>query len=68
MVQLFGLLSGPLYDMGYVRTLLAGGSFLIVLGQMMLSLCTTFWQALLAQGLCIGIGAGALFVPAVAGE
>lgn len=66
MVQFFGLLSGPLYDMGYVRSLLIGGSFLIILGQMMLSLCHTFWQALLAQAFCIGIGAGCLFVPAVA--
>ena len=47
--------------MGYVRLLLAGGSFLIVFGQMMLSLCHEFWQALLAQGFCIGIGAGCLF-------
>jgi MFS family permease len=33
---------------------------------MMLSLCTQFWQVLLAQGFCVGIGMGALFVPSVA--
>jgi predicted MFS family arabinose efflux permease len=66
MVQLFGLLSGPLYDKGHFRLLLAGGSVLIVFGQMMISLCHEYWQALLAQGFCIGIGAGCLFVPAVA--
>jgi len=33
---------------------------------MMLSLCTTYWQVLLAQGFCVGIGAGYLFVPCVA--
>jgi len=32
----------------------------------MLSLCSTYWQALLAQGFCIGIGAGALFTPSLA--
>jgi predicted MFS family arabinose efflux permease len=66
MVQVFGLLSGPLYDKGHFRLLLVGGSALIVFGQMMLSLCHEYWQALLAQAFCIGIGAGCLFVPAVA--
>jgi nitrate/nitrite transporter NarK len=33
---------------------------------MMLSLCTEFWQALLAQGFVIGLGGGMLFVPSVA--
>lgn len=32
----------------------------------MLSLVHTYWQALLAQGFVIGIGAGFLFVPSVA--
>jgi MFS family permease len=33
---------------------------------MMLSLCTQFWQVLLAQAFCIGIGLGCLFIPSVA--
>ncbi|QIW96767.1 hypothetical protein AMS68_002285 [Peltaster fructicola] len=65
-VMLFGALSGPLYDQGHLRPLLLVGSILVVLGNMMLSLCHEFWQCLLAQGFCIGIGAGCLFVPAVA--
>ena len=65
-VLVFGLLAGPIYDRGYLRHLLAVGSFLVVFGFMMLSLCTTFWQAILAQGFCIGIGAGLLFVPSLA--
>ena len=32
----------------------------------MLSLCTEYWQVLLAQAFCIGIGTGCLFVPSVA--
>ncbi|KAG9931058.1 MFS general substrate transporter, partial [Aureobasidium melanogenum] len=65
-VLLMGFLSGPLFDRGYLRPLLVVGSFLVVFGFMMLSLCHTFWQVLLAQGFCIGIGSGLLFVPAVA--
>ncbi|SPQ23062.1 da59e35e-0929-4bb4-a766-8578070a362c [Thermothielavioides terrestris] len=65
LLQLTGVLSGPIYDRGYMRALLLAGSILIVLGLMMLSLCTQYWQALLSQALCIGIGAGLLFVPTV---
>jgi MFS family permease len=65
LLQLTGLIAGPLYDRGYLRHLLITGSFLIVFGHMMLSLCTQYWQALLAQGFCVGIGAGLLFVPTV---
>lgn len=61
-----GPLTGPLYDAGYFRVLVLVGSFLIVFGQMMLSLCHSFWQVFLAQAICVGIGAGCLFVPSVA--
>jgi MFS family permease len=63
---LVGLIAGPIYDRGYLRALLSVGSFLIVFGFMMLSLCTTYWQAVLAQGFCIGMGAGLIFVPSLA--
>ena len=66
LLMLVGTIAGPIYDMGYVRTLLAVGSFLIVLGQMMLSLCSSYWQVFLAQGLSIGIGTGCIFVSGVA--
>lgn len=58
--------TGPVYDAGYVHTLLLVGSFLVVFGQMMLSLATTFWQVMLAQAICVGLGCGCLFVPGVA--
>lgn len=29
-------------------------------------LCKTYWQVILAQGICVGLGAGCLFVPSVA--
>jgi MFS family permease len=65
LLQLTGLIAGPIYDRGYLRLLLVTGSFMVVFGLMMLSLCTEYWQALLAQAFCIGIGAGLLFTPTV---
>lgn len=61
-----GALTGPVYDAGYARELTLTGSFFLVFGQMMLSLCKVYWQVLLAQGFCIGIGCGLLLVPSTA--
>ncbi|ORY66592.1 major facilitator superfamily domain-containing protein [Pseudomassariella vexata] len=61
-----GMISGPLYDAGYFVELIWGGLFLIVFGQFMTSLCTTYWQVVLAQGLCIGVGCGIVFLPSTA--
>jgi MFS family permease len=66
LLLIVGALSGPIYDRGYFRELLIGGTLLLVLGQMMLSLCHEYWQVLLAQAFCIGIGSGCLFIPSVA--
>ncbi|CAO2658222.1 Nn.00g059450.m01.CDS01 [Neocucurbitaria sp. VM-36] len=66
LLLLVGALTGPIYDAGYFRELLVCGSFMLVFGQMMLSLCHAYWQVLLAQAFCIGIGTGMLFVPSVA--
>lgn len=38
-----GLLSGPLYDRGYLRPLLVGGSLLEILGLMMTSLAREYY-------------------------
>ena len=66
LLMLVGSIAGPIYDAGYAREVLAVGSFLIVLGQMMLSLCDSYWQVLLAQGFSIGIGTGLIFVTGLA--
>lgn len=66
LLMLVGTLTGPIYDAGYVRSLVATGSVLVVFGQMMLSLSTTYWQVFLAQAVCIGLGTGCMFVPCVA--
>lgn len=42
------------------------GNFLVVLGIMMLSLSTTYWQVFLSQGICMGFGAGLLYIPSLA--
>lgn len=65
MLLAVGIFVGPIYDRGYLRSLLVVGNFGVVFGHMMLSLCTEYWQVLLAQGFCVGIGAGCLFVPSV---
>ncbi|KAK4041468.1 major facilitator superfamily domain-containing protein [Parachaetomium inaequale] len=63
---LVGVVAGPLYDAGYFRQLLLVGLFLIVFGQFMTSLCTAYWQVMLAQGIAMGIGMGLTFLPSAA--
>ncbi|KAF2151293.1 putative MFS monocarboxylate transporter [Myriangium duriaei CBS 260.36] len=66
LLLLTGVFAGPCYDAGMLRLLLVVGSFLVVFGHMMLSICSAYWQVLLAQGVVVGLGAGCLFVPCVA--
>lgn len=42
------------------------GSFFIVFGMMMTSICKSYWQFMLAQGICVGIGQGIVFITGVA--
>lgn len=60
-----GVVTGPLFDRGHFYTLLLLGSFLIVFGMMMLSLASEYWQVFLAQGVCVGVGSGLLYVPSL---
>jgi len=41
---MIGIVSGPLVDSGYIRSLIAVGSFLTVFGLMMTSLATEYYQ------------------------
>lgn len=43
-----GILTGAMFDYGYLRTLILAGCFGVVFG-MMTSLCTTYWQVVFAQ-------------------
>lgn len=60
-----GFFFGPLFDLGYARSMLIIGTFLLVLGFMMASLATRYYEILLAQGFCVGIGTGCLYIPAI---
>ncbi|KAH8906314.1 MFS general substrate transporter [Coniochaeta sp. PMI_546] len=66
LLLVLGLLSGPLYDGGWFRTTMTAGLFLIVLGMFMTSLATEYWQLILAQGVCVGLGMGLSFLPSTA--
>ncbi len=58
-------MTGPIYDRGYIRELLIIGTIITVLGVMMLSLASEYYQVLLAQGLCVGVGSAMLYVPTI---
>lgn len=66
LLMFVGVITGPLYDAGYFRHLMICGLFLIVLGQFMTSLGTTYVHILLAQGVCVGTGMGLTFLPSTA--
>lgn len=57
---------GPLYDAGHCKALLIAGTFLVTFGFMMTSVCKTYWQVLLAQGICMGLGTCCLQIPSIA--
>lgn len=65
LLMVSGTLTGPLFDLGYYRHLLVVGTILSVLGIMMTSICKEYWQVMLAQAVCVGIGNGCMFVPCV---
>ncbi|KAI4111342.1 MAG: hypothetical protein LQ339_000541 [Xanthoria mediterranea] len=60
-----GPIWGKCYDNYGPRQLLLAGSFLHVFGLMMASLCSEYYQFILAQGVCSPIGASLIFYPAM---
>ncbi|PLB45085.1 monocarboxylate transporter [Aspergillus steynii IBT 23096] len=66
LLMLFGVVTGPLFDAGYFRGLVSFGTFMLPFGLMMTSISTKYWHFILAQGVCIGLASGCLFVPSVA--
>lgn len=66
LLLLGGAFGGRYFDAGYFRQMLLIGTVLIVFGLLMTSLVTQFYQALLAQGICVGLGMGLLLNPSVA--
>ncbi|KAL8794102.1 MAG: hypothetical protein Q9195_003287 [Heterodermia aff. obscurata] len=66
LMMLIGVCAGWLIDAGYLPFILIGGTFMTRLGMLLLSLCTKYWQILLAQAFCVGIGSGLLGLTSVA--
>jgi peptide chain release factor 1 len=66
LIFLVGTVSGRAFDAGYFYHALAVGSLLQLGGIFAMSAATQYWQLLLAQGVCQGLGAGIVFAPTVA--
>ena len=66
LMLLICIVTGPLYDLGYLHSLVNIGTFAIIFGMMMTSICHEYWQFILAQGVVVGIGNGLLFLPNIA--
>jgi MFS family permease len=60
-----GALTGRLTDAGYFRHVFAAGAAFQVVGIFTASVATRYWQVLLAQGVCMGLGNGCLFCPCI---
>jgi MFS family permease len=61
-----GTMTGRLTDAGLFRPVFALGTALLVGGAFATSACGSYWQLVLAQGLCMGLGCGCLFCPMLA--
>ncbi|KIH86325.1 MFS monocarboxylate transporter [Sporothrix brasiliensis 5110] len=62
---LAGSISGPLFDR-YGAWLIRPATLVCVFAAMMISLCTEYYQFLLAQGFLLGMSSGAMQFPAMA--
>lgn len=60
-----GAFSGRLTDAGYFHQTFFLGTVLQIIGFIGASFSTTYWQILLSHGICLGIGGGLVFVPAM---
>jgi MFS family permease len=57
---------GVLLDRGYLKSTIAVGTFLEVLGLILTSFFKSYWSIFFAQGVCMGIGSGLLAIIPVA--
>jgi MFS family permease len=65
LVLFISTFSGRLTDAGYFHQTLLLGTILQLLGFFAASFAKTYWQVLLAHGICIGVGGGLIFIPAI---
>ncbi|KAJ7431045.1 major facilitator superfamily domain-containing protein [Mycena galericulata] len=66
LVLTMGCFSGPLFDAGYLKPMIAGAGALYVFCLFMTSISTQFYQFVLSQGLGVGIAMGFLFSSSMA--
>ncbi|CCJ30281.1 unnamed protein product [Pneumocystis jirovecii] len=64
-IILISLFISPAYDRGYGRSLIISGSILIIFGLLMTSIANKYYQIFIYQSICIGIGSGCVFIPAL---
>ncbi|KAI1478032.1 MFS general substrate transporter [Daldinia eschscholtzii] len=64
--SIFGIISGPLYDKGYMKSLMYFGGALNVAGLLCTSFAGQYSWVILSYGIAIGLGSGALYVPSQA--
>jgi MFS family permease len=60
-----GCISGPLFDAGYLKSLVVVGGGIYVFSIMMTSISHEYYQFLLAHGIGVGLGMGLMFSPSV---
>ncbi|RYP75651.1 hypothetical protein DL769_003781 [Monosporascus sp. CRB-8-3] len=60
-----GMLAGPLFDRFGAKVILPSAVF-YVFAMMMLSLCKTYWEIMLVQGVLLGVLMGLLQIPVMA--
>ena len=63
LLMIIPIWSGSASDLGHYKLVLRLGILLWLVGIFMTSICTKYWQLLLAQGVCIGAANGFMFVP-----
>ncbi|KAI6088271.1 MFS general substrate transporter [Hypoxylon rubiginosum] len=60
-----GTFTGRMTDAGFFRPVLVCGVVFMTVGIFCTSAATSYWQLILSQGLCMGIGSGCIFCPAI---
>ena len=66
LMMFIGTFSGRALDAGYYYYVAVPGLALQILGIFMTSLINTYWQLVIAQGICQGLGSGLAFTPTMA--
>jgi MFS family permease len=60
------LWAGLLLDTGHNKPMMHAGAVLSTLGAFVLSFSSRYWEDLMTQGRCVGLGCGTLFVTSMA--